>query len=74
MKRSLKDFLQDVLDSITEIELFTQDITFEEFQTKREKILAVVKLLEIIGEAVKQLPDDLRLQYSHIPWKSIAGI
>lgn len=73
-KRSIRDFLQDILESIDEIESFIQGITLEEFQNKREKILAVVKLLEIIGEAVKQIPDNLRLQYSDIPWKAIAGM
>ena len=74
MKRSLLDFLQDILDATAEIEGFIAGIDFETFDANREKTLAVVKLLEIIGEAVKQIPRDRRNLYSEIPWKSVAGM
>jgi uncharacterized protein with HEPN domain len=73
-KRSVQDFFEDILSAITEIESFIDGITFDEFQRKREKILAVVKLLEIIGEATKQIPDSFRLQYPQITWQSVAGM
>lgn len=72
--RSLSEFLQDILDTIAEIENFTAGIEFEAFQANREKILAVVKLIEILGEAVKKIPDEVRNRYPEIPWKSIAGM
>jgi uncharacterized protein with HEPN domain len=74
MKRSYREFLQDILDAITEIEFFINGISFEEFQLNREKILAVVKLLENIGEAVKNIPKEQRQLYPSIPWQSIAGM
>jgi uncharacterized protein with HEPN domain len=55
MKRSYTDFLQDILDAITEINLFINGISYKAFESNREKSLAVVKLLEIIGEAVKKV-------------------
>jgi len=74
MKRRYTDFLQDILDAITEINLFINGISYEAFESNREKTLAVVKLLEIIGEAVKKIPSERREQYPDIPWKSIAGM
>lgn len=72
--QSLSDFLKDILDSIEEIEQFTQNISFEQFLNNREKLLAVVKLLEIIGEATKKIPDSLRQRHPQIPWRSVAGM
>jgi len=72
-KRSLLEFLQDILESITDIERFVDSVDFDTFSGNKEKVLAVVKLLENIGEAVKQIPDDRRRLYPQIPWKSVAG-
>lgn len=74
MKRSYTEFLQDILDAITEIDLFVNNVSYEAFESNREKTLAVVKLLEVIGEAVKKIPNDRRELYPDIPWKSIAGM
>ena len=74
MKRSLSDFLQDILDSIAEIETFTNGVSQSAFNDNREKILAVVKLLEILGEAVKQIPMEKRSRYSSVNWRAIAGM
>jgi len=74
MKHSYQEFLQDILDAIAEIELFIDGISFEEFQLNREKTLAVVKLLEIIGEAVKNIPEEKYALYPDVPWRSITGM
>ncbi len=74
MKRSYQEFLQDILDAITEIESFIDGISFDDFQSDRTKVLAVVKLLEIVGEAVKKIPDEQRRLYPEIPWRSISGM
>jgi uncharacterized protein with HEPN domain len=73
-KRELDDFLQDILEAIGAIERFIAGVSFEEFAQNEEKIFAVEKAIEIIGEAVKNIPDSLRIQYPEIPWKSIAGM
>ena len=72
--RSLSEFLQDISDAIAEIETFTEGIDLDTFYANREKVLAVVKLLEILGEAVKRIPGDIRAQHPQIPWKEIAGM
>ncbi len=52
-KRSINDYLQDILDIIAAVEQFTEDIEFEEFSQNLEKIFAVSRAFEIIREAVK---------------------
>ncbi|MBG0744968.1 MAG: DUF86 domain-containing protein [Cylindrospermopsis raciborskii KL1] len=74
MKRSYTEFLQDILHAITEIGLFVNGASYEAFESNREKTLAVVKLLEVIGEAVKKIPNERGELYPDIPWKSIAGM
>ncbi len=73
-KRQLQDYLQDILDAIDAIETFTSGIDFESFAQNLEKVFAVSRALEIIGEAVKRIPDSVRSQYPDIPWRDIAGI
>lgn len=73
-KRELDDLLEDILEAIGAIEQFMAKVSFEEFAQNNEKIFAVEKAIEIIGEAVKNLPDSLRSQYPEIPWRNIAGM
>ena len=68
------DYIQDILNSIEEIEEFTKGLTYDEFAEDRKTINAVVRSLEIIGEATKNTPDSIREKYSEIPWKSMAGM
>ncbi len=74
MKRSYQEFLQDIIDAITEIESIIYDLSFEDFQSDRTKVLAMVKLLEIIGEAVGKIPDEKRRLYPEVSWRSITGM
>ena len=73
-KRDVTDYLQDILDAIAAIEQFTTGINFDDFSQNLEKVFAVSRAIEIIGEAVKRIPDSVRSQYPDIPWRDIAGI
>lgn len=73
-KRQIQDYLQDILDAITAIEQFTADVEFAGFSQNLEKVFAVSRAIEIIGEAVKRIPDSVRSQYPDIPWRDIAGM
>ena len=69
-----KAYLKDILDAISDIEAFIANINESEFYINKEKRYAVVRALEIIGEAVKNLSKELRAKHKEIPWKEIAGM
>ncbi|MFP4124822.1 HepT-like ribonuclease domain-containing protein [Coleofasciculus sp.] len=54
-KRQVEDYLQDILDAVAAIEQFTAGIEFEAFSQNLEKVFAVSRAMEIIGEAVKRV-------------------
>ena len=73
-RRHLEDYLQDILDAVAAIKQFTAGIEFAAFSQNLEKVFAVSRAIEIIGEAVKRIPDSVKNQYPDIPWRDIAGI
>lgn len=73
-QRDLADSLRDILEAIEAIERFTAKVNFENFVQNEEKCFAVEKALEIIGEAVKNVPNSVRRDYPEISWKNIAGM
>ncbi|PUA30998.1 MAG: hypothetical protein B9J98_08250 [Candidatus Terraquivivens tikiterensis] len=73
MKRD-KAYLKHVLDVISNIEKFIEGIEKEDFLSNVEKQYAVLRGLEIIGEAVKNLSEELKAKHPKIPWKEIAGM
>ncbi|MFO3796332.1 MAG: DUF86 domain-containing protein [Anaerolineales bacterium] len=73
-KRTDREFLSDVLEAIRRIQAYTTGMTFEAFLGDTKTQDAVVRNLEIIGEATKRLSDEVRERYPTVPWKSMAGI
>lgn len=67
-------FIQDILLAIERIESFVAGMDYESFVADDKTLSAVVRKLEIIGEAVKQLPESFTSIYPVIPWKQIAGM
>jgi uncharacterized protein with HEPN domain len=67
-------YLKDILEAISDIEVFIANINETEFYKNKEKKYAVVRALEIIGEAAKNLSKELRAKHKEIPWKEIAGM
>ncbi len=66
-------FLDHILQSIQLIEDYTNDITKEDFLTSDFIQDAVIRRIKIIGEAVKNLPQDFKDKYPEIPWAIIAN-
>ena len=74
MTRDMRLYIQDVLENIEAIEGYVQSKTEEQFYGNRQVQDAVLRRLEIIGEAVKNVDEDFRGRYPEIPWKKIAGL
>ncbi len=72
--RDYKIYLKDILAAVDSIESFVRNMSFEEFRGDDKTASAVIRKFEIIGEAVKQIPDSIRQQYPDIPWKDMAGM
>ncbi len=73
-KREYKDYVSDIADSINKIEKFVGNFTFEEFQKDEKTIYAVVRAIEIIGEAIKNIPASVKNKYKEIPWRDAADM
>lgn len=67
-------FIKDISQAIERIESFISGMDYDAFVEDDKTLSAVVRKLEIIGEAVKQLPDSFTQQHPAIPWKQIAGM
>ena len=73
MKRDLRLFVNDILENINLIENSVEKLSLDQFKSNRLLIDATLRRLEIIGEAVKNLPDSFKNKSPKIPWKDIAG-
>ena len=73
-ERDYGDFVQDILDSINDVENFIDGMEFEDFIKDKKTIYSVVRAIEIIGEAAKNVPEQVRKKYPDVPWKPIAGM
>lgn len=74
MKRTFMDYVDDILESIELISDFTQSLTLDDFLKDKKTSYAVIRAIEIIGEAVKNIPEDVKAEFSNIPWHKMAGM
>jgi uncharacterized protein with HEPN domain len=74
MSRNLTLYFDDILSSIDKIQRYTAGMTRETFVSDERTFDAVARNLQIIGEAVKNIPTEMRDQYSQIEWRKIAGL
>jgi uncharacterized protein with HEPN domain len=72
MPRGYKLYLEDTLTSINKIRLYIGTASFEEFIKDDMKIDAVVRNLEIIGEASRKIPAEIKEKYPHLEWRKVA--
>ncbi len=72
--RRSDDYINDIKEAIDDIADFTEGMSFEEFSSDKKTINAVIRSLEVLGEATKNIPSSIRNQYPDIPWKQMAGM
>ena len=68
------DYLEDIINAMGNIEKFTREMDFDDFKEDDKTIFAVIRALEIIGEAAKRIPQSVRDKYPKIPWREMAGM
>ncbi len=73
-KRADTDFLNDSKEAILRINVYVENLSYEEFLNDIKTQDAVVRNLEIIGEAIKNISEELKKKYPKIPWKDLAGV
>ena len=73
-ERNWKLFVEDILESVELIESYIANMEFEDFKNDRKTIDAVVRNFEVIGEASRNVPDNVRNKYQNVDWKGIIGL
>lgn len=74
MKKDYRILIIHILECIDKVEEYTKDITKEKFLDATQIQDAVMRRIEIIGEAVKKIPQEIKDKYPDIPWKQMAGM
>jgi uncharacterized protein with HEPN domain len=74
VKRDMRLYVEDILESIAKIEEYTGRMTEDDFYENTQVQDAVLRRLEVMGEAVKHIPQKMRDEYPEIPWRKIAGM
>lgn len=74
MPRDFKVYLEDILECIEKIKRYVAGQSFESFAKDEKTIDAVIRNLEIIGEAARNVPKDTRNQHQEIKWRRIIGL
>lgn len=71
--RPIKLYVEDIKAAISKIEVYIKNMTFDEFKNDAKTMDAVIRNIEVIGEATKHIPNEIRLKHVEIPWKEIIG-
>jgi len=68
-EKSPKVHLEDILTSVSRIEEYTNDLSFENFNKDQKTIDAVIRNLEIVGEAARNIPEEFSERHGNLPWR-----
>lgn len=74
MSRDPEVYLRDILEAIKRIQDYTDGLNEAAFQSDQLRQDAVIRNLEIVGEAARQIPEDLRQEYPDVEWRKMAGL
>lgn len=72
--REYKLFIEDILESIEKIQRYIKNLDYKKFKDNELVADAVIRNLEIIGEASKNIPDNIRAKYPNVPWRRMIGL
>ena len=72
--RDLRDYINDLMEACRDILSFTKGMSYSDFAGDKKTVNAVIRSLEVIGEATKNLPPSFRNKYPDVPWKQMAGM
>ncbi len=73
-RRTYRLYIEDILASMNKIEKCISGLTYDAFEKNEMVVDAVIRNLEIIGEAAKNIPEEIREKHSEIPWKRMMGL
>ncbi len=74
MSRDYKAYLSDTLKAVQNVRKYTKQISYHKFCSDQKTVDAVLRNLEIIGEALKHIPEDFRKHHPEVEWKKISGL
>ncbi|AHJ28003.1 DUF86 domain-containing protein [Nodularia spumigena] len=74
MSRNLRLYFEDILNSCDKVLRYTEGISYDQFFEDELRFDAVLRNLQIIGEAIKQVPTETRNRYPTVEWRKIAGL
>ena len=74
MPRDIGLYIEDMLEAARRLAVYTADLDFDVFAADARTVDAVIRNLEILGEAAKRVPDDVRQDTADIDWRKIAGM
>jgi len=74
MKRDYRLYIDDLLEAIEKIEKYVKGLSFDEFRQDGKTIDAVIRNFEIIGEAAKHIPEEVRRKHPDVPWREMVGM
>ena len=72
--RDISDYIDDIITAIDDVADFTHGMSYEMFASDRKTVNAVIRCLEVIGEAAKHIPASFRKKHPNIPWSKMAGM
>lgn len=74
MKKEFLDYIEDIIGAMNSATKFVEDMDYSDFVKDDKTASAVIRKIEIIGEAVKKIPIKIKKDYPQVPWKDMAGM
>jgi uncharacterized protein with HEPN domain len=74
LSRDISLYIKDILQNMCDAEEFALELSYDQFASDKKTLNAVVRSIEVIGEAAKKVPDEIRVKYPSVPWREMAGM